>query len=97
MGQEKSDKKTIPRKKKKNWAREKNLAGKKMSRRKIKYWPSTLTPVGQFHPIHEIPERDCLDGALVGAGSLKPSYSTHSSSGDWLKAFRKRKDMANSV
>ncbi len=27
---------------------------------------------GQFHPIHEIAERDFLDGALVGAGSLKP-------------------------
>jgi len=41
--------------------------------------------VVQFHPIHEIPEWDCLDGAL------KPSYGTRSSSGDRLKAFRKRK------
>jgi hypothetical protein len=28
--------------------------------------------LGTFHPIHEIPERDFLDGALLGAGSLKP-------------------------
>jgi hypothetical protein len=33
---------------------------------------SKLPPWGQFHPVHEIPERDLLDGALVGAGSLKP-------------------------
>ncbi len=33
-----------------------------------------MTPGGQFHPIHEIPELDFLDGALVGAGSLKPAY-----------------------
>jgi hypothetical protein len=39
---------------------------------KKNYWPSKLTPGGQFHPIHEIPERDFLDGALVGGGSLKP-------------------------
>jgi len=25
-----------------------------------------------LHPIHEIPERDFLDGALVGARSLRP-------------------------
>jgi hypothetical protein len=25
------------------------------------------------HPIHEIPEQDFLDGAPVGAGSLKPN------------------------
>ncbi len=29
-----------------------------------------------FHPIHEIPERGFLDGALVGAGSLKPTKGT---------------------
>ncbi len=34
-----------------------------------------VTPGGQFHPIHEIPEREFLDGALVGAGSPKPSYN----------------------
>jgi len=51
----------------------KNLAGKKRTRRKKKYPPSKLTPGGQFHPIHEIPERDFLDGALVSAGSLKPT------------------------
>jgi hypothetical protein len=33
---------------------------------------SKLPPSGQFPPVHEIPERDLLDGALVGAGSLKP-------------------------
>jgi len=33
---------------------------------------SKLPPWRQFHPVHEIPERDLLDGALVGAGSLKP-------------------------
>ncbi len=31
-----------------------------------------LPPWGQFHPVHEVPERDLLDGELVGAGSLKP-------------------------
>jgi hypothetical protein len=40
---------------------------------KKNYWPNKLTPGGQFHPIHEIPEGEFLDGALVGAGSLKPS------------------------
>jgi len=25
-----------------------------------------------LHPIHEIPEWDFFDGALVGAGSLRP-------------------------
>jgi len=25
-----------------------------------------------LHPIHEIPEQGFLDGALVGAGSLRP-------------------------
>ncbi len=29
---------------------------------------TTIAPGGQFHPIHEIPERDFLDGALMGAG-----------------------------
>jgi len=54
--------------KRKNWAREKKEAeGKKI------YWPSKLSPEGQFHPIHEIPEQAFLDGAPVGAGSLKPN------------------------
>jgi hypothetical protein len=43
-----------------------------MAQKKIKYWPSKLAPGEQFHPIHEIPEWDVLDDALVGAGSLKP-------------------------
>jgi hypothetical protein len=30
-----------------------------------------LIPGGQFHPIHEIPQQHFLDGALVGACSLK--------------------------
>jgi hypothetical protein len=63
----KSDKITFPRKKK-TWARK-----KKAQKKKSIYWPSKLTPRGQFHPIHEIPEWDVLDDALVGAGSLKPS------------------------
>jgi len=51
--------KTLSSQKKKVW-------GKKH------YWPNKLTPGGQVHPVHEIPERDFLDGVLVGAGSLKP-------------------------
>jgi hypothetical protein len=51
---------------------EKNAWEKTRPRKKKNYWPSKLTPGGQFHPIHEIPERDFLDGALVGAGSLRP-------------------------
>ncbi len=57
-----------PKKKKKNWVRE-----KKKQKGKKKYWPSKLSPEGQFRPIHEIPEQDFLDGAPVGAGSLKPN------------------------
>jgi hypothetical protein len=34
-----------------------------------------LTPGEQFHPIHEIPKRDFLDGALMGVGSFKPFLS----------------------
>jgi hypothetical protein len=48
---------------------------KKAPEKKNNYWPSKLTAGGQFHPIHEIPERDFLDGAQVGAGSLKPVVS----------------------
>ncbi len=44
-------------------------------KKKKNYWPGKLTAGGQFHPIHEIPERDFLDGALVGAGKLKPDMS----------------------
>ncbi len=57
--------------------------GKKKKHMKIKgpgkktYWPNKLTAGGQFHPIHEIPEGDFLDGALVGAGSLKPHFQFH--------------------
>jgi hypothetical protein len=46
---------------------------KKGKKKKINYWPNKLSPVGQVHPIHEIPEQDVLDGAKVGAGSLKPA------------------------
>ncbi len=67
MGQKKSDKKIVP-KKKKNWAREK----KEQKKKNLIYWPSKLTPGGQFHLIYEIPELDFLDGTLVGAGSVKP-------------------------
>jgi hypothetical protein len=45
----------------------------KDQKKKKTIWPNKLTPGGQFHSIHEIPEGDFLDGALVGAGSLKPS------------------------
>jgi hypothetical protein len=50
---------------------------KECPRKKENYVPSKLTAGGQFHPIHEIPERDFLDGALVGAGSLKPHFQFH--------------------
>jgi hypothetical protein len=45
---------------------------KKAKKKNKNYWPSKLTPGEQLHSIHEIPERDFLDGALEGAGSLKP-------------------------
>jgi len=68
VDQKKRDNKTVARKKKTE------LGGKKKGAEEKKiYWPSKLTPGEQFHPIHEIPERDFLDGVLVGAGSLKPS------------------------
>jgi hypothetical protein len=44
------------------------------------YSPCKLPPWGQLHPIHEIPKYDFLDGALVGAGSLKPIISTYKKS-----------------
>jgi len=37
--------------------------------------PSKLTPGEHFHAINEIPERDFLDCAMVGAGSLKCDLS----------------------
>jgi hypothetical protein len=37
--------------------------------------PEPHSGVG-FHPIQKIPKRDFLDGALVGAGSLKPPKLT---------------------
>ncbi len=43
-----------------------------------------MTPEGQFHPIHEILERDFLDGALVGAGSLKPLMGAYSGEASFL-------------
>jgi hypothetical protein len=43
-----------------------------MAQEKENYCSSKLTRGGQFHPIHDIPEWDFLDGAVVGAGSLKP-------------------------
>jgi hypothetical protein len=69
--QKKSDKKNCCQENKNTELGEK----KKGAEEKIKYRPSKLTPGGQFHPIYEIPEREFLDGALVGAGSLKPSLS----------------------
>jgi hypothetical protein len=39
--------------------------------------PSNSSLGGQFQPIHEIPEWDFLDGALVGVGSLKPSIPSY--------------------
>ncbi len=53
----------------KNKSQEKKKKAKKKNKN---YWPSKLTPGEQLHPIHEIPERDFLDGALEDAGSLKP-------------------------
>ncbi len=55
--------------KKKSKERDKKKKAKKKNKN---YWPNKLTPGEQLHPIHEIPERDFLDGALEGAGSLKP-------------------------
>jgi len=54
--------------------KKKSLRKKKRPRRgeKKNYCPNKLTPGGQVHPIDEISERDFLDGALVGAGLLKP-------------------------
>ncbi len=74
MGQKKWNK-NCPQEKKKtelgnrNWAEKNGPEETKLLTRK-------LTPGGQFHPIHEIPERDFLDGELVGAGSLKPYEGT---------------------
>ncbi len=69
------NKKLSPKKKIELWNR--NWAKKKRDQKeKIKYRPCKLTPGGQFHPIHEIQERDFLDGALVVAGSLKPIGSS---------------------
>jgi hypothetical protein len=31
---------------------------KKLKGKKKNYWPSKLTPRGQFHPIHEIQEKE---------------------------------------
>jgi hypothetical protein len=73
VGQKKINKKKVPRKKKLSY-KKKSSWEKKEQKKKKKYWPSKLTPGEQFHPIHEIPELDFLDGALVGAGSLKPAY-----------------------
>jgi hypothetical protein len=56
----------------KNQERTKKKNVRKKPRKWKNDWPSKLTARGQFHPIHEIPERDVLDGALVGVGSLKP-------------------------
>jgi hypothetical protein len=53
--------------------RNKMRARKKKSMRKKKLLPKQTDP--WFHPIHEIPEWDFLDGALVGTGSLKPMLS----------------------
>ncbi len=61
-------KKTVPREKKTELG-EKMYLGKKGPEEILFY---LLNPGGQFHPIHKIPEQDFLDGALVGAGSLKP-------------------------
>ncbi len=60
-------KKIVSSEKKKVWG-----GKKKAQKNKINYWPYKLTPGEQFHPIHEIPQQDFLDGALVGARSLKP-------------------------
>jgi hypothetical protein len=46
---------------------------KKKAQKKIKTTDHINCPLRQFHPIHEIPERDFWDGALMGAGSLRPS------------------------
>jgi len=44
-------------------------------KRKKNDWPSKLTPGEHFRAIHEIPERDFLDGSMGGAGSLKCDLS----------------------
>jgi hypothetical protein len=49
---------------------------KRVSEGKVFNWPSNWPLEGQFHPIYEIPERDFLDGALVGAGSPNPYTMT---------------------
>ncbi len=75
MGSAVAQKKKIKRdaQEKKQRAGKKKYGENKGVEEPKKYWPCKLPPWGQFHPIHEIPERDFMDGALVGAGSLKPT------------------------
>jgi hypothetical protein len=52
--------------------------------------------MGQFHPIHEIPKRDFLDGALVGAGSLRSTLVLGKTGGGGGGGFlQKRKGTYN--